>query len=85
MTACAPPSQIPPYFETIERPPIERIPIKTVLVRDQRIAYLDIGTGPALILIHGFGGSMWQWEHQQSALAKQFRVITVDMIGSGLS
>jgi hypothetical protein len=46
MTACAPPSQIPPYFETLERTPIERIPIKTVLVHDQRIAYLDIGTGP---------------------------------------
>ncbi|MEK9141893.1 MAG: hypothetical protein AAB308_12650, partial [Nitrospirota bacterium] len=38
MTACAPPSQIPPYFETLERTPIERIPINTVLVHGQRIA-----------------------------------------------
>ncbi len=85
MTACAPPSQIPPYFETLERTPIERIPIKTVLVHDQRIAYLDIGTGPPVILIHGFGGSMWQWEHQQHALSQHFRTLTLDLPGSGLS
>ena len=85
MTACAPASQIPPYFETLERTPIERIPIKTVLVHDQRIAYLDIGTGPPVILIHGFGGSMWQWEHQQHALSQHFRTLTLDLPGSGLS
>ncbi len=85
MTACAPPSQIPPYFETLGRTPIERIPIKTVLIHDQRIAYLDIGTGPPVILIHGFGGSMWQWEHQQHALSQHFRTLTLDLPGSGLS
>jgi pimeloyl-ACP methyl ester carboxylesterase len=85
MTACTPPSQIPPYFETLERTPIERIPIKTVLVHGQRIAYLDVGTGPPVILIHGFGGSMWQWEHQQHALSQQFRIVTLDLPGSGLS
>ena len=85
MTACAPPSQIPPYFETLEHTPIERIPIKTVLVHDQRIAYLDIGAGPPVILIHGFGGSMWQWEHQQHALSQHFRTLTLDLPGSGLS
>lgn len=85
MSACATPVQIPPYFETLERTPVERIPIKTVLVRDQRIAYLDIGAGPPVILIHGFGGSMWQWEHQQHALAQHFRTLTLDLPGSGLS
>lgn len=80
MTACASPSQIPPYFEALHR-----LPIKTVVVHEQRIAYLDVGTGPPVILIHGFGGSMWQWEHQQHALSKQFRVLTLDLPGSGLS
>jgi len=59
--------------------------IKTVLVHDQRIAYLDVGTGPPVILIHGFGGSMWQWEHQQHALSQHFRVLTLDLPGAGLS
>lgn len=61
------------------------MPIHTVLVHDQRIAYLDVGTGPPVILIHGFGGSMWQWEYQQHALSQHFRVLTLDLPGAGLS
>jgi pimeloyl-ACP methyl ester carboxylesterase len=80
MTACSSPSSIPAQFDAIER-----IPIKTVLVHDQRIAYLDVGTGPPVILIHGFGGSMWNWEHQQHALSQHFRVLTLDLLGAGLS
>ncbi len=64
---------------------IERISIQTVLVHDQRIAYLDVGAGPPVILIHGFGGSMWQWEQQQHTLSQHFRVLTLDLPGAGLS
>lgn len=78
--ACASSSPIPAQFEAFER-----IPIKTVTVHDQRIAYLDVGAGPPVILIHGFGGSMWQWEHQQHALSQHFRVLTLDLPGAGLS
>lgn len=80
MTACSPPSSIPTQFDAIER-----IAIRTVLVHDQRIAYLDVGAGPPVILIHGFGGSMWQWEHQQHALSQHFRILTLDLPGAGLS
>jgi pimeloyl-ACP methyl ester carboxylesterase len=80
MTACSSPSSIPAQFDAIER-----MSIQTVLVHDQRIAYLDVGTGPPVILIHGFGGSMWQWEHQQHALSQHFRVLTLDLPGAGLS
>ncbi len=85
MTACASPTHIPPYFEPLARTPVEPLPIKTVLVHGQRIAYLDVGTGPPVILIHGFGGSMWQWEHQQQILSQHFRILTLDLLGSGLS
>jgi len=80
MTACSSPSSIPAQFEAIER-----IPIHTVLVHDQRIAYLDVGAGLPVILIHGFGGSMWQWEQQQHALSQHLRVLTLDLPGAGLS
>ena len=79
IAGCAASSDIPPWFDGIQR-----FPIKTVLVQGHRLAYLDVGQGPPLILIHGYGGSMWQWEYQQ-ALAAHFRVITLDVIGSGLS
>ena len=80
MTACSSPPPIPPYFEAFER-----IPIHTVEVNGERVAYLDVGQGQPVILIHGFGGSMWQWEHQQQPLSAKFRLITPDLIGSGLS
>ena len=80
MAACSSPSSIPGQFDAIER-----ISIRTVLVLDQRIAYLDVGAGPPVILIHGFGGSMWQWEHQQHTLSQHFRVLTLDLPGAGLS
>jgi pimeloyl-ACP methyl ester carboxylesterase len=71
---------MPQWFDALGR-----LPIKTVTVHDQRIAYLDIGQGPPVILLHGLGGSMWQWEHQQAALSAHFRVITPDLVGAGLS
>ncbi|MGQ0667908.1 MAG: alpha/beta fold hydrolase [Nitrospiraceae bacterium] len=80
MTACTSSTSIPAQFDAIER-----IPVRTALVLDQRIAYLDVGAGPPVILIHGFGGSMWQWEHQQRALSQHFRVLTPDLPGAGLS
>ena len=71
---------MPAHFEAFER-----FPIHTVQVRGELQAYLDIGKGRPVIFIHGFGGSMWQWEHQQRALSSEFRLLTPDLIGSGLS
>jgi pimeloyl-ACP methyl ester carboxylesterase len=79
MSGCATAPDIPPWFDGLQR-----FPIKTASVNGHRIAYLDEGQGPPLILIHGYGGSMWQWEYQQP-LAAHFRVLTPDLIGSGLS
>ncbi len=79
MSGCAATPDIPPFFDAIQR-----IPVHTASVNGHRIAYLDEGQGPPLILLHGYGGSMWQWEYQQP-LTAQFRVITPDLIGSGLS
>ena len=71
---------MPPHFEAFER-----FPIHTIQVKGEVLAYLDVGKGRPVILIHGFGGSMWQWEHQQTALSSEFRLLTPDLIGSGLS
>ncbi len=78
--ACSQPPPMPHWFEAIHR-----VPLHTVQVDGHRIAYVEAGQGPAVILVHGFGGSMWQWEYQQEALAAEHRVITLDLLGSGLS
>lgn len=80
LNACATPSKTPPWFDSMQR-----LPVRTVLVQGYRIAYLDAGQGPPVVLVHGFGGSMWQWEYQQAALSAAHRVITPDLLGSGLS
>ena len=80
LNACATPSDIPTWFDSIQR-----LPIKTVQVQGHRIVYLEAGTGPPVILVHGFGGSLWQWEYQHTALSADHRVIILDLLGSGLS
>ena len=64
---------------------IQRLPLLKVQVDGEQIAYVDTGTGPPLILIHGFGGAIWNWEHQQSVLSAHYRVIALDLLGSGMS
>lgn len=78
--ACASTEPLPPWFDSFDR-----LPLKSVSVHGHRIAYLDAGDGPPVVLLHGFGGSMWQWEYQQAALSANLRVITPDLLGSGLS
>ena len=77
---CSSPTSLPSRIELIQR-----VPYQIVTVDHHRIAYLDAGQGPPLILIHGFGGSMWNWEYQYSVLARTHRVIIPDLLGSGLS
>lgn len=42
-------------------------------------------SNPALVLIHGFPTSSWDWHHLWDDLARDFHVITLDMLGFGLS
>ncbi len=80
LSACANNTSIPPWLDSIHR-----LPIRTVQVDGQRIAYLDQGRGSPVILVHGLGGTLWNWEYQQVALSASHRVITLDLIGSGYS
>lgn len=79
LTACTSTHDLPPWFDAIHR-----LPVKTVVVAGNRIAYTESGHGAPVVLVHGFGGSMWQWEYQQS-LSASYRVITLDVLGAGLS
>ncbi len=42
-------------------------------------------TAPALILLHGFGGSLETWEPWAETLDKTYRVIRIDLPGFGLT
>ncbi len=50
-----------------------------------RIHYLEKGEGTPLVLIHGYTSSTYTWKDQFAELAKQYRVIAVDLKGFGFS
>jgi pimeloyl-ACP methyl ester carboxylesterase len=50
-----------------------------------RINYYETGQGPPLILLHGFGASAYSWRFLAPALARDHRVLTIDLKGYGLS
>lgn len=49
------------------------------------VHYIDRGSGPAVVLIHGFGGHTFGYRHNIPALAKHNRVIALDLKGFGYS
>lgn len=50
------------------------------------ICYQTQGSsGPAVVLVHGFGASWWHWRKNIPVLAKTCRVYAIDLIGFGAS
>jgi pimeloyl-ACP methyl ester carboxylesterase len=58
---------------------------KEVLVFGQKIHYVEAGSGPTLILLHGLGGSTQVWQFNIAPLAEKYHVIVPDQIGFGKS
>jgi len=49
------------------------------------VHYVDRGQGPALVLIHGLGGSMLNFRYNIAALSERCRVVALDLKGFGYS
>jgi pimeloyl-ACP methyl ester carboxylesterase len=54
-------------------------------VHGYRRAFVDIGKGPAVLLIHGIGDNLDTWRQVIGALARDHRVIAPDLLGHGRS
>lgn len=65
----------PPFVELAPPSPHDFLPVPL----------LRIGQ-PALVLIHGFGASVYHWRYNIPALVKEgYRVLALDLLGFGLS
>lgn len=53
------------------------------VVNSRRLRYLDYGSGPAVVLLHGMAASWHWWLENIPALAQHHRVIAVDLPGFG--
>jgi 4,5:9,10-diseco-3-hydroxy-5,9,17-trioxoandrosta-1(10),2-diene-4-oate hydrolase len=64
----------------VTQTPVDRF----VDVGSVKTRYWDVGHSKrVLILIHGAGGSAEFWYYNIAALSRQYRVIAIDMVGSG--
>ncbi|TDG05969.1 alpha/beta fold hydrolase [Paraburkholderia guartelaensis] len=52
-------------------------------VDGERIAYIDIGNGPAIVLLHSLGTSSALWDDILPALTAKYRVVAIDARGHG--
>lgn len=53
---------------------------------DGRDVYVEeAGAGPPVLLVHGFGGSTYSWRHVIPDLARDHRVVALDLNGFGWS
>jgi pimeloyl-ACP methyl ester carboxylesterase len=64
---------------------LRRGALRDLSVDGRRYCLLDAGRGPALVLIHGIGGSLYDWRHLVAPLAAGYRVIAIDLLGAGES
>lgn len=81
MVSCySSPNAHSPLLETLHRSSPHFID-----VAGNQIAYIEGGQGDPLVFIHGFGGSIWNWEYQYKELSASYHVVILDLLGSGMS
>lgn len=49
------------------------------------LAWEEMGTGPAVVLVHGLSETQASWQQQHGMLSQQFRVVACDVRGFGES
>ncbi len=54
-------------------------------VNDIKLAYHDVGSGEAIIFLHGLGSNSSDWQQQVEYFSREYRVITIDCRGHGHS
>ena len=50
-----------------------------------QLSFVDVGEGPAVLMLHGFPLSSFTWRSLVPTLAPRFRVIAPDLLGHGAS
>ncbi len=50
-----------------------------------KIHYASLGSGPLMVMIHGFPDYWYTWRSQMEALAKEYQCVAIDLRGYNLS
>src|SRR5207245_9655973 len=65
--------------------PRSAVQARDIVVLGFKMHYLEAGSGPAVVLLHGLGGAGSRWTPNVEPLAKDFHVFALDQIGFGQS
>ena len=57
--------------------------MKQIIYKNTKISFTDQGKGTAVVLLNGFLENKTMWDKYVSALTKNHRVITIDLLGHG--
>jgi pimeloyl-ACP methyl ester carboxylesterase len=79
LLACLGCASLRPFDEIRREEPEDRF----LRIGDQLVHVEMAGSGPPLVLVHGFGGSTYSWRRVMPRLAESFRVVAVDLNGFG--
>lgn len=81
ITALALAQAVPAFAQTPSMPPVTMVQTNGI-----ELAVYELGSGPAVVLLHGFPGLAYTWRHQIPALAEAgYRVVVPDLRGYGQS
>jgi abhydrolase domain-containing protein 6 len=78
------PEQIAKFFISAERSKANLIK-KEIKIDDFNIVYLEGGTGPAILLLHGYAANKDNWPRFAAYLTKDYHVVIPDLPGHGES
>ncbi len=59
--------------------------LRSASIDGRRLNYVELGSGPAVVLIHGLGGRWTNWLENIPQLAREHHVIALDLPGFGHS
>jgi len=65
--------------------PAAALEARWATVDGHRLRYVRTGQGPAVVLVHGFGSSLYTWKGVIPALAARHEVVALDLPGFGES
>jgi pimeloyl-ACP methyl ester carboxylesterase len=63
----------------------QRHEVQYLTIHGHRRAFVKVGSGPALLLLHGLGCDHTTWEPVIDSLARRYTVIAPDLLGHGQS
>jgi pimeloyl-ACP methyl ester carboxylesterase len=70
------------WLRTDWREHLHRVEVESALGATE-VSYVELGEGPAVLFVHGLGGSWRNWLENIPAFAKNHRVVALDLPGFG--